>query len=119
MYKMMVKTGVVFWSETGAVTEMDMKRLGTWERKILRKIYGAVVEQGIWRVITDQDLREICKYLDIVADIKKKRFEWIGHVAKMNQGSPVKKAFEFKPEGGRRKGSSRLRWLEDVKKYLR
>jgi hypothetical protein len=57
----MVKPGVVFWSETWAVTEMDKKRLSTWERKILRKIYGPVVGQGIWRVITNQKLREIIK----------------------------------------------------------
>jgi hypothetical protein len=27
-----------------------MKRLNTGERKIWRRIYGAVVEQGIWRM---------------------------------------------------------------------
>jgi hypothetical protein len=33
-------------------------------------MYGPVVEQGIWRVRTDQELRELYKDLDIVADIK-------------------------------------------------
>jgi hypothetical protein len=32
---------------------MDMKRVGAGERKILRRVYGPVVEQGIWRVRTD------------------------------------------------------------------
>jgi hypothetical protein len=54
-------------------------------------------------VRTDQELREIHNDLDIVADIKKKRFEWIGHVTRMDRGSTVKKAFEMKPEGGRRR----------------
>ena len=49
MYKTVVKPAVVFGSETWTVTEVDMKRLGTGERKILR-IYGPVVQQGIWRV---------------------------------------------------------------------
>jgi hypothetical protein len=35
------------------MNEMDMKRLGTWERKILRRIYGTVEEQGIWRIRTN------------------------------------------------------------------
>jgi hypothetical protein len=26
------------------------EKLNTWERKILRAIYGPVVEQGIWRI---------------------------------------------------------------------
>jgi len=42
-------------SETWAVSEMDIKRLGTWERKMLRRIHGPVIEQGIWRMRTDQN----------------------------------------------------------------
>jgi len=56
--------------------------------------------------------------LDIVADIKKKRVEWIGHVVKMDHGRRVKKVFQSKLEG-RRRGIPRLRWLEDVEKDLR
>jgi hypothetical protein len=47
-------------------------RLGAWERKILRRVYGPVVERGMWRIKTDRELRELDKDLDIVADIKKK-----------------------------------------------
>jgi hypothetical protein len=53
----MVKPAVVFGSEIWAVAEMDMKELSTWETKIFRRVFGPVVEQGIWRVRTDQDLR--------------------------------------------------------------
>jgi hypothetical protein len=53
MYKRMVKTAVVVERENCAVTEMDMKRLGTWGREILRKLYGTAVEQGIWGVRND------------------------------------------------------------------
>jgi hypothetical protein len=43
----------------------------------------------------------------------------IGWVVRMGQGRIVKKIFKSKPEGSRRTGRPRLRWLEDVKKYLR
>jgi hypothetical protein len=43
MHNTMVKPAVVFGSEARAMTEMDMKRLGTWERKISR-INGPAVE---------------------------------------------------------------------------
>jgi hypothetical protein len=46
--------------------------MGTWERKILGRICGPVVEQGVWRFGTDQELRELYKDLDIAADIKRK-----------------------------------------------
>jgi hypothetical protein len=63
---------------------MDMKRLQTWDRKILRRIYEVVEEQGTWRIRTNPELRVLYKYLDIVADIKKKRLEWTGHVVRMD-----------------------------------
>jgi hypothetical protein len=79
-----VKPGV-YGTEIWAMTDLDMKRLSRWERKMLTRIYGLVVEQGICVVRTNQELRELYKDLDIVADIKKKRWEWIGHVVRMNR----------------------------------
>jgi hypothetical protein len=43
----------------------------------------------------------------------------IGYIVRMDQGRRVKKVFGSKPEGSRRSGRPRLRWLEDVDKYLR
>jgi len=63
-------------------------------------------------------LRELYKDQHIVADIKKKRLERIGHVVRTDQGRTVKKIFESKPEGSRRRERPRLRWLEDVEKDL-
>jgi hypothetical protein len=39
---MMIKPSVSYGSEKLAMTKMDMKSLGTWERKIFR-IHGPVV----------------------------------------------------------------------------
>jgi hypothetical protein len=71
---------------------MDMTRLGTWERKISGRMSGLVVEEGRWRIRTNQELRELYKKLDI-ADIKEKRLEWIGRVLRMDQGRTVEKVF--------------------------
>jgi len=68
--KTMVKPVVAYKSEIQFKEEMDMKRLNTWEREIFRKIYGPVVEQGIWRIRTNQELRELYKDLDLVVNIK-------------------------------------------------
>jgi hypothetical protein len=96
---------------------MDMTRLGTWERTILRRIHETIVEQGVWRKISNQELRELYKDLDIVADIKKIRVEWIGNVVRMDHRRRVK-VFQSKPEGRRRRGISRFRWLEDMEEDL-
>jgi len=58
----------------------------------------------MWRVKTDEELRELYKDLDIVADIKKNRFGWLESVERMDQVRTVKKIFESKPQGSRRRG---------------
>jgi hypothetical protein len=56
---------------------------------------------------------------DIVNVIKIRRFEWFGHVVRMNETRSVKKIFEGKLEGRRSRGRSRLRWINDVEDNLR
>jgi hypothetical protein len=43
------------------VSKVDMKRLNTWERKILGRIYELVIEQGSWRMRTNQELCKLHK----------------------------------------------------------
>ena len=57
-----------------------------------------MVEQGIWTIRTNQELRELYKDLDKAADIKKKRLELIGHVVRIDQGRTIKNLLETKPE---------------------
>ena len=51
--------------------------------------------------------------------IKIRKLEWLGHVIRMNQTRPVKKIFEGKLEGRRRRGRPRLRWINDVEDDIR
>ena len=59
------------------------------------------------------------KDLDKVADIKRERLERTGPLVRMDQGTTVKNIFESKPEGSKRRGRPRLRWLEEVVKDMR
>jgi hypothetical protein len=52
-------------------------------------MYGPVVEQGIWRIRTNQKLY---KDLDIVADIETKRLEGRAKLLRMDYERIVKKA---------------------------
>jgi hypothetical protein len=80
-----------------------MKRLNAWERKILRCMYGPVVEQGKWRIDTNNELWELYKDLDTVADVKKKRMEWTGYLARIGCGEVVTEVLKNEVEG-------RIRW---------
>jgi hypothetical protein len=91
----------------------------TWERKILRKIYGPTKENGQWRIKTNAELISKYKSQDIITVIKIRRLEWLGHVIRMDEARSVKKIFEGKLEGRRDRGRPRLRWINDVEYDLR
>jgi hypothetical protein len=55
----------------------------------------------------------------LVAGIKRKQLEWLGHAIAMDQRRVVKKLFECKLEGRTIVGRPRLRWLDDVESGLR
>ena len=62
----------------------------TWEREMLRKIYGPTKENGQRRIKTNEELRTKYKSQDIVTVIKIRRLEWLGHVSRMNKTGSVK-----------------------------
>jgi hypothetical protein len=89
--------------------------LRTWERKVLRKIY----DNGIWRIRTNKELMALYQELDIVAEIKKARLRWLGHVEMMSEDRVIKKLYMSKPEGRRSVGRPKMRWLDDMEEDLR
>ena len=72
----------------------------------------------MWRRRTNQELRELYKNLDIVADIKTEVTGMDWTFSKEGSGRRVGKVLESKPEGSRRRGRPRLRWMEDLEKDL-
>jgi len=51
-----------------------------FERKVLRKIYGPVVDRGVWRIRYNNELRKLMAGEDIVRFIKAQRIQWRGWV---------------------------------------
>jgi hypothetical protein len=73
------------------------EEIGIRERKILRKIYGAKKEGKECKIRNNQELRDMYGQPDIIAEIKSKRLEWLGNVARMEENRMVKRVFEGHP----------------------
>jgi len=65
--------------------------LNTFERKILRRIYGPTHERGCRRPRRNNELYSLYKGLNIVEDIKIRRLEWAGHIIRMEEERTPKK----------------------------
>lgn len=87
--------------------EYLMPGMNTWDRKLLRNLYGSVVEQGIWLIRNYQEMRKLCEVQTQQQILKK--MEWIRHLGRMDHEKVVKKIYESKPEGRMRLGRPRLR----------
>jgi hypothetical protein len=48
---------------------------------------------------------------NIVTTVNLRRLEWAGHPERMSDGGAVKKVFLGKPDGRRKAGIPKLRWL--------
>jgi hypothetical protein len=110
---------VIYGADTLTLTSKIEKMLMTWERKIMRKIYGPTKEKGQCRIRNNAELITKHKSQDIVTVIKIRRLEWLGHVIRINETRSVKKILEGKLEGRRGRGRPRLRWINDVEDDLR
>jgi hypothetical protein len=105
-------------AETWTLTNKMEKMLMTWERKILRKIYGPTCENGHSRIKINSELERKYRSQDIVSVIKVRRLEWLGDIIRINETRIVKTIFEEKL-GRRGRERPRLRWTDDVEDDLR
>ena len=97
MYKTIIRPAVLCGSEARCLTANDEKNLRIW--KVLRKIYGPICVAGYWRSRTNEEVRQLYGELDIVTEIKKGRFRWLGHVERMSEEREVKRSYQNTPEG--------------------
>jgi len=67
------------------------RALAVFERKILRKIYGPVKENELWRTRQNDGLEAIIKGENIVRFIKCQRIRWLGHIERMQDNAIPKK----------------------------
>jgi hypothetical protein len=104
IYKTLVRPIVTYGAETWTLTLTEENALRRFERKVLRKIYGPVMDKGGWRIRYSS---ELCRFMggeDIVRFIKAQRIEWVGHVERMDEMAMPKRVLKGKLYAKRRIG---------------
>ena len=72
MYKVLIRPVLTYASETWTLSKINERRLGLFERRVLRCVFGAKQENGIWRKRYNYELYEMFNDSDIVVHIKVK-----------------------------------------------
>ena len=119
MYATLILPVVTYGSETWTLTKQDEEKLLVFERKILRKIYGAIKEGEEWRIRMNHELQALYQKPNIIGIIKSKRLSWYGHLLRMPPERMVNQIFHKNPPNKRPPGRPRVRWADNVQQDLR
>jgi hypothetical protein len=94
------------------------QKLVIFERKNMRRIFGATKEKdGTWRIKTNEELDYLIKQ-NIIDQISAQRLNWFGHVQRMSGNRMVKKMYKWKPITTRIQGRPKSRWDDNVKQDI-
>jgi hypothetical protein len=83
------------------MTKKEEQALLIFERKIFRRIYGPIYEDGEWKSRTNRELEELNTKENIVKWTKGQRIRWLGNLERMEEDKMPKKIFTREMEGTR------------------
>jgi hypothetical protein len=76
-----------YGAETWTLRVTEGNALRMFERKIIRKIYGPVMENNIRSIGYKEAINSLLKGEDIARFIKSQRIRWLGHIDRMEDNA--------------------------------
>ena len=119
IYKTLIRPVATDGSETWNISAGDANKLRIFERKIIRRIYGPILDSGVWRIRTNNEINVFLNNEDIVRFIKSQRLRWIGHVERMADTRIPRRIMKASMTGRRQKGRPRNRWKDEIELDLK
>jgi len=115
LYKVLIRPVALYACGAWATTKTDENRLATFERKILRKIFGPkrnALED--FELRTNREVEELYSKTNIIGVLKSSRLGWAGHVWRSE--GPIGLATSWKPDTRRPRGRPRQWWKDRITK---
>jgi hypothetical protein len=105
-----VKSVLLYGSETWLVASEIWRKIRPFFNRYLRYILR------IWwpNIISNKDFWTITGQEDINLEIRKRKFGWIGHTLRKDDGEIPKAALPWNPQGNRKRGRPRNSWRSSV-----
>ncbi|KXJ12482.1 hypothetical protein AC249_AIPGENE12564 [Exaiptasia diaphana] len=108
------KNGILLYGcETWKINKEDEKKLNTFQSKCLRYISKI----RWWEKVTNDDkVREMAEVDKLSNEIRRRRWNWIGHILRGESESDCLIALEWTPEGRRARERPKTTWRTTVLK---
>jgi len=101
-----VKSVLLYGCETWLVTNEIQRKIQTFVNRCLRLILRICWPNNI----SNKDLQKATGQEDINLEIRKRKFRWIGHTLRKEDGEISKTALFWNPQGNRNRGRPRYSW---------
>ncbi|PSN29155.1 hypothetical protein C0J52_28482, partial [Blattella germanica] len=115
IYKTLIRPIITYGTETWVLNKNTCKQLAVFERKILRRIFGAIEAADGWRARYNSEVNTLYKEPDLETHIRFQRVRWLGHITRMEASRKVKMVFSNHPDGTSLIGRPRNRWWNCVR----
>jgi hypothetical protein len=115
IYNALIKSSLLYGSETWRLTEKDKRRVEATEIDALRRSSRTPRKDGIRNVTIRQ---QIGLEETIIKEIEQNQLTWYGHVQRMAEGILPKIALKWMPKQKRARGRLKKNWMEGIKEAM-
>ena len=114
LFNFNVKSVLLYGCETWLTSESLLNKLQVFINRCLRKILR------VWwpDTISNSNLWSKCKQLPIAIEIKKRKWNWIGHTLRKPTDEICRQALTWNPQGSRRTGRPKLTWKRCLEREI-
>jgi hypothetical protein len=111
----LIKSSLLYGSETWRLTERNKRRVEATEMDALRRSSRISRKLRIRNVIVRQ---QIGLEETIIKETEQNQLTWYGHVQKMTEGRLSKIALNWMPQQKRVRGKPKKNWMEVIRKAM-
>ncbi|GBL64854.1 hypothetical protein AVEN_76737-1 [Araneus ventricosus] len=119
LYKTLILPVLLYASEIWTLNVDVQRALETFERKVLRTIFGSVQEQGCWQTRYNFELYRLYKEPQVTQIIQSNRLRWLDHVWRTPENNQTRLHTFKNPGGARARGRPLTRWLDDTENDIK
>jgi hypothetical protein len=120
IYKTIILPVVLYEYETWSLPLREEHRLGVFENRVLRRIFGPKRDEmtGEWRTRHNEEFHDLYSLPSTIRIVKSRRMRWAGHVARMREKRNAYRLLVGKPEGKRLLGRPGRRRVDNIRMDL-
>lgn len=114
VYKAIFRTVLIYGSESWVLTDTLKSRIQAVEMRYLRRV------RNVNRMdrMRNESIREQLEVEPVLKTIQRQQLRWFGHLCRMDEKRPVKRIWQAKTVGRRRRGRPKKTWENTIADIL-